>query len=240
MTATRLYIDYAADAGETGRLSEAAGLVIDADLLAPDGVEDLDAPLAVVRTKTPEKHTGWHEREGLIWSSDQDLEVIARLRDQWPGLHWLPRLNLYQPEISYRFNTESLGEGFKFYIPDTAAIQAYRTLLTEQPLAGQLSRAAALGFDALWLHASHAETAGQGLDLDLLEQAAAGFSGKIWLSGGATHEQHLLNLSRQGGAAAVVVSQACAIQCGCDRLQLALASGEETGVPIKFASQQTA
>lgn len=241
MANTRLYIAYesnAQDAVETNPYNEATGLVIDADRLNPDEVENPAAHVAVIHTKDPGGHASWHEREGVMWSSDRELEVIAQMRDQWPDLQWLPRLDIYQPEVVYQFNADSMGEGFKFYIPDTGAIQAYRTLVSDKPLESQLTRAAALGFTTLWLHATHADQTGKGFDLELLDRASVGFDGEIWLSGGASDEQHLLNLTRQGGAAAVVVSQDFARQSGCDRLQLALTTGEETGVPVTFDSRK--
>ena len=238
MANTRLYIAYEANAQdpvETAPISDATGLVIDTDRLNPDDVHS-PAPVAVIHTNDPGGHAGWHEREGVVWSSDRELEAIAHIRDQWPDLQWLPRIDIYRPEVVYQFNADAVGEGFKFYIPDTGAIQAYLTLMSEKPLESQLKRATALGFTTLWLHATHAEQAGTGFDLELLDRASVGFDGEIWLSGGARKEQHLFNLTRQGGTAAVVVSQDFARQSGCDRLQLALTAGEETGVPVNIDS----
>jgi hypothetical protein len=243
MANTGLYISYeraAEDAVESGLFSESSGLILDARRMEPDEAAELSAAVTVIRAQDPQNHPAWLEFEAVTWCCDRGLEIISRMRDRWPDLHWLPRLDIHQPEVRYHFNAEALGEGFKFYIPDTGAIQAYRCALDESPLQRQMDRAAALGFETLWLHATHAEQAGKGFDLDLLERASSGFDGELWLSGGAVTEQHLVNVTRQGGAAAVVVCDSVARQCGCDRLQLALADGEERGAPVSFVSRQDA
>jgi len=236
MPETELYLFWKPDheSEEKLRSDELSGVVIEADSVTPQAVASLAVQRTILEAGDPDCHAPWCEQEGVIWSTENELDEAAARRDRWPHLTWLPRLNLYRPEVGYQFEPHSLGEGFKFYTPDTSAIHAYRTLAGDHALETQLDRAAELGFDRLWIHSIDAELSGNGLDLELLERVARNFGGMLWISGGATDEQHLVNLARQGGASAVVVGPELALRCGCERLNLALESGEERGVPVTF------
>lgn len=215
-------------------LQEASGLVIKAGAITPGERAAIPTAVTVLEDGDPACHEEWCQRENALWTAEDELDSIASQRDSWPHLSWLPRINLYRPEVGYDFNDHTLGEGFKFYVPDTSTIQAYRTLASDQPLEALLQRAQELGFETLWIHATDAELSGRGFDLDLLERATSLYKGRLWISGGGTEEQHLVNLAREGGAAAVVVSSELAYRFGCDRLNLALATGEERGTPVVF------
>jgi len=237
MSETGLFIELASapEAIElTVSLPEGSGLVIDPATISQEDAQRLQTGTAVVRSSEPQRFQAWQEQEDLWWAAAEELDEIARLRDRWPGLQWLPRIEIYKQEVVYRFNDSALGEGFRFYIPDTGAINGYLTVAGEQPMEAVLRRAAELGFASLWLHGAHAEMAGMGLDLELLERAGRIFTGSIWFSGGAGDERHLFNLARQGGASGVIVTYAMAAKCGCDRLQLALGSGADDAVPLKL------
>ena len=214
-------------------LQGVGGVVVDpAAGVGPEALDDLEPETTLIRGHDPERFGAWRERPSLRWVADTGLEETARLRDRWPELAWLPRIAVYRREGRYHFDPTSLGEGFRCYVPDTGAINGYLTVTGEQRMEGVLRHAAELGFDTLWLHGAHAEAAGTGLDLELLERAGRCFQGGIWFSGGARDEQHLFNLARQGGAAGVIVPARLPRECGCDRLRLALESGGDDAVPL--------
>lgn len=238
MKNAKLYISLR-DIGDTSQqienYGEAAGLVVPPEKIEPHQIEG--SPSVILETLDPGAYPQWREGVQGIWSSDAPLDSIAKTRDEWPELNFLPRLNVYQPEVGYHFNPTSLGEGFKFYTPDTATIQTYRTIQDDYTLEDQIQRTVKLGFDALWLHATHAEVSGKGLDLDLLERASRLFDGDLWISGGATEERHLKNLSKQGGFAAVVIGEALVFDCGCEPLLTALEPEGPTGVTVSFETR---
>lgn len=237
MSETGLFIEVASapEAMEiTESLHQDSGLVVDPATISQEDAQRLQTCTAVVRSSEPQRFKAWQERENLWWAAAEELDEIARLRDRWPGLQWLPRIEIYKQEVVYRFNGSALGEGFRFYIPDTGAINGYLTVAGEQPMEAVLQRADELGFASLWLHGVHAEALGTGLDLELLERADQKFTGSIWFSGGASDERHLFNLARQGGAAGVILSPAVAAKCGCERLQLALSSGADDAVTLEL------
>ena len=215
-------------------LQGSGGLVVDPSEIGEEAVPQPELGTLLVRDGDPERFAAWRQREELWWATGGTLDQAARLRDRWPALRWLPRIGIRRQDVVYRFNDSALGEGFRFYIPDTGAINGYLTVIDGQPMAEALGRAVALGFDALWLHGEDAEAAGAGLDLELLERAGRSYGGDIWLSGGARREAHLFNLARQGGAANVILSGRVAADCGCDRLQLALCSGGDDAVPLEL------
>ncbi|MFQ5938296.1 MAG: HisA/HisF-related TIM barrel protein, partial [Acidiferrobacterales bacterium] len=167
------------------------------------------------------------------------LEDTLHLRDTWPELAWVPRLAVFKPQVRYRLLDSFPGEGFKMYMPDTAALRGYQVMGSDATLSESSARAATLGFNTLWVHALDADERGKGLDLDLLEHARAQFDGELWLSGGATRERHLANLAIHKGAAAVVIPTALAKQYGCERLLSVLATPPTTGIPLRFVAKPT-
>ncbi len=220
---------------------EADGLVVEA-ANCPDPRELPSDPAVALLCGDPTSCTPWCEREGVTWVGTDGLERTARLRDAWPDQRWLPRLAVYKPVLSFRFSAEFDGEGFKFYRPDTAAIRGYRVTEGDAELRAAQERAKELGFETVWLHALDAELHGFGLDLELLERARGGWHGDLWISGGAAAPQHLANLVREGGAAAVVVSEAVVNRWGGAALRDALephAQAQPDAVPLRFAGRET-
>ncbi|GAB4344418.1 MAG: hypothetical protein Kow006_00360 [Gammaproteobacteria bacterium] len=231
----RLFVEFAPlsgdDADDIVSLTASDGLVIDAERCpAPEMIRS-DAPPAVLVCSEPEVYADWQLMQGLTWVGTGGLDEVARLRDRWPDQAWVPRLSVYKPTVSYHFSNEFYGEGFKFYRPDTGAIRGYRVTDGDVALAEALERARALGFKTLWLHAVDAEQASRGLDLDMLERARRDWQDALWISGGATQPQHLHNLVREGGADAVVVTEAVASRCGCESLVASLEPPEPSGPP---------
>jgi len=236
MDGIRLWVNWDAAAPVTAeRLAGSDGLVVTAaGALAPP--DTWPAPVAVLCGADPEALPAWRERPGLAWVADGGVEEVARLREQFPELAWVPRLTAYRPEVRYDFPRRYNEEGFSFYVPDTATVHGYRTAPGGLALGPVLERARSLGFETLWLHSRLAEQRARGFDLELVEQAGEVFRGRLWLSGGGTDERHLVNLAREGGVAAVAVAPGLCGACGGERLRLALASGAETGVPVRFAA----
>ncbi|HEB95034.1 MAG TPA: hypothetical protein ENI96_01225 [Sedimenticola thiotaurini] len=235
MATTGLFIEigeYPPEPEQQASLQQARGVVVGQSLFDQGRPEWLRQGELVVRCDDPERIAVTPaEDDDEPWLAVTGLERAAALRDRWPGRRWLPQLEVSKQEVVYHFNDSALGEGFRFYIPDTGAIHGYVGNGDER-IEALLARAAGLGFDTLWLHGAGAESRGRGLDLDLLERAGRHFDGDLWISGGAREERHLFNLAAQGGAAAVVVPQPVALECGCERLLLALESGGDDAVPL--------
>lgn len=197
----------------------ADALVIDPCECAPEQFEAV--PVAICNGE-PERDAPWRERAGH-WVCEGDLEAAARLQDNYPALHWVPRLSVFRSQVSYRFSGPAIGEGFSFYMPDTSAIKEWRVSGSERSLRQNLARAIALGFDQLWLHSPDAASRGKGLDLDLLDITQEG-PWAIWLSGGVSGSGHLRSLQRVGGASTVVVETALARQYSMATLREALSA----------------
>lgn len=193
-----------------------------------------DTGLVVLRNLSPGTEEAWRDREGVIWSGD-DLQTVARSRDEWKDLVWVPRLTVDKAQVGYHFHRAFPGEGFSVYQPDTAAVGGYR--IGGRELREVLKQAADLGFDRLWLHGRDADLAGRGLDLNLLERAQRWFDGDLWLSGGASEPGHLANLAREGGAAAVIVPDTLVAKESVEPLRTALAPPPPPEVPIHFAGR---
>ena len=210
------------------------GVVIGRDL-SPEITALPEGAVRVLLDRLPAECPEWAGQAGNIFCLE-GLEETARARDAGGGTHrWLPRLVLEPSRPSYRFPERHSDDGFRYYVPDTAAIGTYRDR-TGTHLYDLLGRAAALGFDALWLHAPAAEQTGSGYDLELLERAAACFGGGLWLSGGARTPRHLANLARTGEAVAAVLSETSLREQGPAAWRAALAPLPD-GEPVRFASQ---
>ena len=224
------------DAGEGYEwMAGVDGLVVDPCRCGVERFQQMPVNKAVVVAGDPEKNLDWRQTDFCRWVGDGGLDNIARLRDRWPELEWIPRLTVYRPKVSYRFSGQSLGEGFSFYMPDTAAINGCRVVDGDAPLAEEVTRAVTLGFSTLWLHSGEADSRATGLDLEMLDKVHGGPL-DIWISGGAANSEHLRNLAKTNGAAAVVVNKRLVRETGIDPLIEALAPEAEIPetVPIHF------
>lgn len=240
MSETLLYVEVQPSDNEEQKaeaFAGADGLAIDPGAFGTEELRRLPSPVRVVRTDDPQDFGAWREQKPLAWASDAGLEHAARLQDAWPELSWVPRLAAFKPAVRYRLSDTFPGEGFRVYMPDTAAIREYQVIGGEATLSESLARAATLGFQTLWLHALDAEKKCSGLDLELLERTRSQFQGSLWLSGGAASERHLANLAAQDGATAVVVPATLATRCSCERLRRALATPPTTGLPLRFMAK---
>ncbi len=185
----------------------------------------------------PQRHSDWLDSDH--WICTGGLVETVRLRDRWPELNWVPQLTVYKPSIGYRFSGPAIGEGFSFYIPDTAAIKGWQVTDGGDSLTEAITRATELGFDALWLHSQEAELRGDGLELEVLERVSGGPLA-IWISGGVTELKHLHNLARVGGAVAVVVNEPFAREAGLEPLRQALITENPLQeVPLHCISRET-
>lgn len=240
---TRLFVEPGAEdvpPERLGLIGEADGVVLDREtmLALHNWAEDTarSASSWVLRGAEPRELDGWRERPNVLWVGEGTLEAIARQRDAWPRLQWIPRVEVVRPEVRFAFRKTSPGEGFSVYVPDTAAIQGYRVTESQGGAAIEawLRQAAVFGFDTVWLHTPNAAAAGRGLDLDLLQRARRCSPAELWLSGGATSTRHLANLAREGSAATVVLPLAVVETCGCSAALAALgrpARGEDQTAP---------
>lgn len=216
-------------------MSGANALVLHPDRCGVERFQQMPVDNAVVVSGDPEKDRDWQQIDSCRWVRDDGLEQVARLRDRWPEQEWIPRLSVYSPEVSYRFSGQAIGEGFSFYMPDTAAINGWRVVDGDIPLDEQVTRAVTLGFSTLWLHSDGADSRAKGLDLEMLDKVRGGPL-DIWISGGAANSDHLRNLARTEGAAAVVVNERLVRDKGIDPLLQALAPEVRVpeAVPIHF------
>ncbi len=213
---------------EPERLAGLAGLVVDGSRLSPEACRAWPAPIRAVMNGDD----NWRAEPAIPHIVDDDLEACARLRTENPQCPWLPRLSLCKADPVYRM-IDSPGEGFRFYTPDTSAIQAYHVVSTGKTLRDELALARSLGLERIWLHAVDAARHGQGLDLDMLEQAKQDFDGEIWISGGASQPRHLESLAREGGAGAVVIDLALLHQSGSEFLTRALHHRPPPEIPVQ-------
>jgi len=178
----------------------------------------------ILQDVDPEDAACWRDRAGTQWVAGGGLDTIMRLRDAWPGLDWVPRVEVYRPETRFDFHRAAPGEGFSMYMPDTSAIQGFRICDTDQEsLETWLSEAVSEGFRCVWLHSRDADKSGNGADIEMLERARRHFAGgRLWLSGGIVESRHLQTLAREGGAKAAVIPASVAHQRGCAALATAL------------------
>ncbi len=206
-------------------LNNIDGLVFDpASYPLPDDLADGDCAPAtwVLRGCSPVGIEGWSEFSDATWICDDGLQQTAAMRDGWPSLSWVPRIEVSKAEVIYQFSNEAHGDGFKTYRPNTAAIQGYLTDDGGRSLFDWIEESCTQGFETIWLHAVHAAANGTGLDLDMLEKIRGRFSGKIWLSGGASSICHIETLAREGGVEAVILPKIFVDECGPHELRAAL------------------
>ncbi|MDH3453442.1 MAG: hypothetical protein OEN20_13610, partial [Gammaproteobacteria bacterium] len=103
----------------------------------------------------------------VVLVQDIGLDGLARRRDEWPELQWLPRAQVYRAPARFDFQTEYHGEGFKMYMPNLTTYRTFRVAREELELRAWLERAGELGFTRVWLAGVDAEVAGNGLDLEM-------------------------------------------------------------------------
>lgn len=236
--ATKLYVEVGgAESAETGEgwLDGADGVVLEggaADAGSDERITSCDEHILL--DANPENVAGWRARAGTLWVAGGGLDAIMPLRDAWPALNWVPRIEVYRPETRFDFHRAAPGEGFSMYMPDTAAIQGFRIAGAErETLEAWLARAVSEGFRRVWLHGRDADAAGKGADIEMLARARRHFAGgRIWLSGGIAEPRHLKTLAREGGAKAVVVPASVARQYGCMTLASALELSSAANHPV--------
>lgn len=216
-------------------MTGADALVFDPCHCDVDTFHQLPVDNAVICSVDPERDSRWQENDLNQWVCDDGLEQAARLRDRWQKLNWVPQLSVYRPQTRYGFSGPAPGEGFSFYMPDTSTIKGWRVTDGDMLLADAIARATALGFSALWLHSAEAETRARGLELEMLDKTRGG-SLDIWISGGVSEQNHLHNLTKVGGASAVVVSEKLARETSVENLSHALLPEvpEPEEVPVQF------
>ena len=197
-----------------------AGVVVDGISLTPRQCSDFPVPIAAL-TGGSAILGEWREHQDILRIVDAGLDACARMRDEMPEQKWMPRLLVSKAETIFRM-TDTPGEGFRFYAPDTSAIRGYRVTDGDRPLTAALQRARELGFISIWLHGGDAAGRGDGLELDLVHQGQRDFGDGLWISGGATQPRHLENLVREGETSAVVIDATLFDQAGTDVLTAAL------------------
>lgn len=240
---TKLFVQYQAQGADAQPeqcdwLTGADALVMSPCGCTPEQFAELPVETALLLDGDPERDAGWLECGHDDWICAAGLEETARRRARWPELNWVPRLTVYKAATSYRFSGPAIGEGFSFYMPDTAAIQGWRVTDADRSLTEAITRATELGFASLWLHSEEAEIRGKGLDLEMLEKTRGGPLA-IWISGGVSELKYLQNLARSGGAAAVVVTDALARESGMESLrQVLIPSVPLQDFPIHIASRE--
>ncbi len=154
-----------------------------------------------------------------IWCGN-GLDELARLRDDWPQLQWIPRIEVEKQALRYSFPRSHDEATFKCYVLDSTSVNAFVVPGEgDKPVGEVLERAEELGFNALWIHAPDAEQRALGLPLELLEKARNKWREELWLSGGVAETRHLDNLVRQGGADAVVIPAGWVLGQTPERLQ---------------------
>jgi len=161
-----------------------------------------------------------------VWVCDGGIEETARLRDEQPEATWIPRIEIIRPDVRYSFQNTAAGEGFKYYVPDTAALQRYSVANSSADLEKSLARAAELAFLAVWLHSIDAERSAKGFELDMVERARLFYNGILWVSGGATTLNHVRCLGRADPRACAVVPLQFARIYGMQQVKAALVGSE--------------
>ncbi|MCW8981664.1 MAG: hypothetical protein OQJ83_09780 [Altibacter sp.] len=239
----RLFVQYKPGAQDQQKeklacLAGADALVIDPCNCTSEQYLELPVENTLLLNGDPQRDSDWLGSDLCHWICTKGLNETSRLRDQWPQLNWVPQLTVYKPSISYRFSGPAIGEGFSFYIPDTAAIKGWQVTDGDVSLTEAITQATELGFNTLWLHSQEAELQGKGLALEMLEKTHGGPLA-IWISGGVTELKHLSNLARVDGAAAVVVNEELARETGMEALQQALVTENRIQeVPVHFIPKE--
>jgi len=162
-------------------------------------------------------------RRDTVWIAKGDPEVVARHRDRWPELRWVPGAEVYRPVARFDFQQQFHEEGFKTYVPDLSTYRRFRVAGTMLELGEWLRRVGELGFTCVWLHGADAAARGRGLDLDMIERGRRAWGGELWVSGGVTSPAHLVKLAEGDAPEVVVVPEDLVWRCGMQSLRRALA-----------------
>ncbi|CAA6603659.1 hypothetical protein MTBLM1_110010 [Rhodospirillaceae bacterium LM-1] len=181
---------------------------------------------------SPQTSPEWAGQPNVLWLAEQGLEQAARLRDLFPGERVLACATASRPSSYYLMGKHYTGDGFSYYVPDMSTYKAYRIAEGDEYLSDWLPRATSLGFDEILFEAPDARAEEKGFDLELLEKIKRNYAGRILLSGGATEFVHFERLVKEGGCFAALVSQACALKLGIQKIaDLLNPPPEETSPP---------
>jgi hypothetical protein len=222
-TVTRLIVD----------LRRSGAVVQGADGYVLDPADHRPEAFAVgemVLAGAPDQHQDWLSRPNTAWLAPS-LGTAIRLRDRHPGLTVLPAVTVTKAAITYSCGDAYPGEGFRCYVPNTAALRGYQVSDGEVGLVDWLHRALSCGFEAVWLASGDAETRGRGFDLEMLERAHTAFPGRIWLSGGARTLGQVERLREEGGTHAAVLPADLLEEIGTEALLAALGHPVDAAPP---------
>lgn len=145
-----------------------------------------------------------------VWVADGGLDGAAALCDGHAGIRVVPRGEVRRGSSRYSFVPTSPGEGFSTYRLDPGSVAVFLVLDGGRAvaLADWLARAAALGFDTVWLHGVEAAGARRGFPIEMLRKAhRLAPEMAIWLSGGGCEMRHFERLASEAGLAAVVAPE---------------------------------
>jgi hypothetical protein len=223
----KLYVDLSetSDAFAPEAVLEAADgyILATSDLPSALDIEGKDILLQDVLSQEPFERQMADQAQAHICRLG--LAETAGLRDEFPDLAWIPRVDVTRLETAYHFPTTNYSECFRTFQPVFPSDGPFRVSDGETALSPWLERAKALGFDTIWLHNSQYEAYGTGLDLDLRELALKTWGGNLWLSGGASTMMHVRYLVQEGGLDALVIPLDLACELGCDKIRTALRWG---------------
>lgn len=136
--------------------------------------------------------------------------VVAQDR---PDCNVVPRAEVRRAAHRYSFDPFQDNSGFKTYHLNPATVSAYEVIEDGATVAlGEwMRRAAALGFDEIWLHGVDAEEAENGFDCGLLARARKiAPETRFWISGGGRTAAHVETIAGRPGLVALVVDEAVA------------------------------
>ncbi|MGE4280127.1 MAG: HisA/HisF-related TIM barrel protein [Magnetospirillum sp.] len=191
------------------------GVLSDAATSVPEDVAQ--SSLTLLRgspATTPE----WAARPGVAWVVEQGLDAAAAMRTMFPGQRLVPHVQASRAALRFGLGERYAGEGFRVYVPDTAALRGYQVDDGDMPLIEWLHKADSLGFDTVWLTGTDIAAEGKGFDLELLDRARRHFTGNVILSGGGVELRHLESLRSEGGCFGVIVPTALLARHGSDTL----------------------
>lgn len=195
------------------------GVVGKAAELSPVAADGADL---VLLHGSPATSEDWNAQPGALWVVEQGLDAAARLRGMFPNHRFLPHVQASRAAVRFSMGERYQGEGFRVYVPDTAALRGYQVDDGDEALTDWLHRAEAMGFDTVWLSGRDIAERGKGFDLELLDRAKRDFGGNVILSGGGVELSHLEALREEGGCFAAIVPVELAARMGLEAVQLAL------------------
>ncbi|WP_291718863.1 HisA/HisF-related TIM barrel protein [Magnetospirillum sp. 64-120] len=194
--------------GGDGALGNAAALV----------PEDMPESALTLLRGSPATTPQWAVRPDVAWVVEQGLDAAAALRGMFPDQRFVPHVQASRAAVRFGLGERYAGEGFRVYVPDTAALRGYQVDDGDMPLTDWLHKADSLGFDTVWLTGSDIAAEGKGLDLELLDRGRRHFTGNLILSGGGVELRHLESLRAEGGCFGVIVPTTLLALHGADTL----------------------